>query len=76
MENIVICHLEQNNIHGQIFGRFFMEQTFELTFLTCYMFGGITPLFLEVVHVMIGKYVLCLRTYHKFKMFFFLCTLI
>jgi acyl-coenzyme A thioesterase 9 len=51
LENIIICHLKQKNIHGQIFGRFFVEQTFELAFLTCYMFGGITPLFLEVVHV-------------------------
>ncbi len=38
-------------MRGQIFGRFFMEQNFELAFSTCYVFGGITPLFLEVVHV-------------------------
>ncbi|KAH9551137.1 hypothetical protein CY35_10G107600 [Sphagnum magellanicum] len=51
LENTIICHPQQRNIHGRIFGGFLMRRAFELAFSTCYVFGGITPLFLEVDHV-------------------------
>ncbi len=51
LENTIICHPQQQNLHGQIFGGFLMQRAFELAFSTCYVFGGIRPLFLEVDHV-------------------------
>ncbi|CAK9224023.1 unnamed protein product [Sphagnum troendelagicum] len=51
LENTIICHPQQQNLHGRIFGGFLMQRAFELAFSTCYVFGGIRPLFLEVDHV-------------------------
>ncbi len=51
LENTIICHPQQQNLHGHIFGGFLMQRAFELAFSTCYVFGGIRPLFLEVDHV-------------------------
>lgn len=51
LENAIICQPQQRNMHGRIFGGFLMRRAFEIAFSTCYVFGGIRPLFLEVDHV-------------------------
>lgn len=51
LENSLICHPQQRNIHGRIFGGFLMNRAFELAFSTAYAFAGLVPYFLEVDHV-------------------------
>ncbi|CAM6026516.1 unnamed protein product [Sphagnum balticum] len=51
LENAIICQPQQRNMHGRIFGGFLMRRAYELAFSTCYVFGGMRPLFLEVDHV-------------------------
>ncbi|XP_065619875.1 acyl-coenzyme A thioesterase 2, chloroplastic [Quercus suber] len=51
LENALICHPQQRNLHGRIFGGFLMHRAFELAFSTAYAFAGIVPSFLEVDHV-------------------------
>ncbi|KAL5562265.1 hypothetical protein UlMin_032012 [Ulmus minor] len=51
LENSLICHPQQRNIHGRIFGGFLMQRAFELAFSTAYAFAGLVPYFLEVDHV-------------------------
>ena len=51
LENALICHPQQRNLHGRIFGGFLMHKAFELAFSTAYAFAGIVPSFLEVDHV-------------------------
>ncbi|KAG7949170.1 hypothetical protein I3843_13G048000 [Carya illinoinensis] len=51
LENALICHPQQRNMHGRIFGGFLMHRAFELAFLTAYAFAGLVPCFLEVDHV-------------------------
>ncbi|GMP48738.1 hypothetical protein CsSME_00015991 [Camellia sinensis var. sinensis] len=51
LENSLICHPQQRNIHGRIFGGFLMHRAFELAFSTAYVFAGMMPCFLEVDHV-------------------------
>lgn len=51
LENSLICHPQQRNLHGRIFGGFLMNRAFELAFSTAYAFVGQMPCFLEVDHV-------------------------
>ena len=51
LENALICHPQQRNLHGRIFGGFLMHRAFELAFPTAYAFAGIVPSFLEVDRV-------------------------
>ncbi|KAH6766127.1 Thioesterase/thiol ester dehydrase-isomerase superfamily protein [Perilla frutescens var. hirtella] len=51
LENSLICHPQQRNIHGRIFGGFLMHRAFELAFSTAYAFAGMMPSFLEVDYV-------------------------
>ncbi|XP_040993257.1 acyl-coenzyme A thioesterase 9, mitochondrial-like [Juglans microcarpa x Juglans regia] len=51
LENALICHPQQRNMHGRIFGGFLMHRAFELAFSTAYAFAGLVPCFLEVDHV-------------------------
>ena len=51
LDNSFICQPQQRNIHGRIFGGFFMQRAFELAFSTTYAFAGVQPHFLEVDHV-------------------------
>ena len=51
LANSFICQPQQRNIHGRIFGGFFMQRAFELAFSTTYAFAGVQPHFLEVDHV-------------------------
>ncbi|KAK9993143.1 hypothetical protein SO802_022846 [Lithocarpus litseifolius] len=51
LENALICHPQQRNLHGRIFGGFLMHRAYELAFSTAYAFAGIVPSFLEVDHV-------------------------
>ncbi|KAG6630950.1 acyl-coenzyme A thioesterase 2, chloroplastic-like [Carya illinoinensis] len=51
LENALICHPQQRNMHGRVFGGFLMHRAFELAFSTAYAFAGLVPCFLEVDHV-------------------------
>ena len=51
LANSFICQPQQRNIHGRIFGGFFMQRAFDLAFSTTYAFAGVQPHFLEVDHV-------------------------
>lgn len=47
-KTLFICHPQQRNIYGHIFGGFLMRRAYELAFLTAYSFAGAAPHFLEV----------------------------
>ncbi|CAO2838283.1 unnamed protein product [Amaranthus hypochondriacus] len=51
LQSSIICHPQQRNIHGRIFGGYLMRKAFELAFATAYTFAGASPRFLEVDHV-------------------------
>ena len=51
LQSSLICHPQQRNIHGRIFGGYLMRKAFELAFATAYTFAGASPRFLEVDHV-------------------------
>ena len=62
LDNSFICQPQQRNIHGRIFGGFFMRRAFELAFSKTYAFAGVQQHFLEVDHVDFFKHVSIDRT--------------
>eukprot|EP01124_Arcella_intermedia_P023242 TRINITY_DN3643_c0_g1_i2.p1 TRINITY_DN3643_c0_g1~~TRINITY_DN3643_c0_g1_i2.p1 ORF type:complete len:444 (-),score=53.79 TRINITY_DN3643_c0_g1_i2:168-1499(-) len=55
LSNAFICHRQQRNIYGRIFGGFLMRKAFELASATAYLFCGVNPRFREIDHVVFRK---------------------
>jgi len=55
LSNALICHRQQRNVYGRIFGGFLMRRAYEIAFTTAYLFCGSQPRFVEVDEVVFKK---------------------
>eukprot|EP01039_Chlorochromonas_danica_P003490 gene3490-3823_t len=47
LENSLVCHPQNVNTAGRVFGGFIMHRAYDLALATCYTFAGCYPVFLE-----------------------------